>query len=207
MALPLGKTQAQEAALWLRQHFEGQINEMIAGTPWSIELVCAIACQETAQRWIRWIDNYDAETILARCVFDASGEPEFPTAVRSAFPKNRDVFRAHYGNEFLQMLIDEGNKQRAMPQPGYPNGYRAATYLYKGYGIFQYDLQHITTDRQFFEQKQWYHMTYCLQRLVDELNRKARLSNNLHGIVKAYNGAGTRAENYANNVMQFVEWV
>ena len=193
------------AANWLKENFEAQIKERIAGTPYDVDLVCAIALQETAIKWIYWIDNYPPEIILQRCVFDASGD--YPGTVRFAFPKNKTAFQQVYGAKITDDLIAEGNKQRAMPQHDAPKGYSAADYLYKGYGIFQYDLQHIKTDAEFFLFKQWYNFSDCMQRLVDELNAKAGINDNLHNIVKAYNGSGKAAEDYANNVMMFKEWV
>lgn len=207
MGLPINKPQAQRVSAWLKRNYSTQIQKAIEGTEWSFDLVAAITCQETAYKWLHWIDDYPADIVLARCVFDASGEPEFPASPRGAFPKNRDMFKAKYGEAFLKLLVDEGNKQRAMPQPDAPHGYKPSHLLYKGYGIFQYDLQHVVKDRAFFEQKQWYSIDECAKRLVSELNAKAKLVGRIREIVKAYNGAGQRAENYANNVMQFAEWV
>lgn len=201
MSLPLNKTQAKEAAFWMRQHFDAQIREVVAGTPWNVELIIAIACQETAYKWLHWIKDYSPEVILARCVFDTSGEPEFPDAPRSAFPKTRFDFVERYGTDFLKMLVEESNKTRRM------QGWHDAPYLCRGYGIFQYDLQHVLTDREWFEQKRWYSLSECLVKLVAELNVKAQAKSTLHDIVKAYNGAGQRAETYANNVLTFANWV
>ena len=103
---------------------------------------------------------------------------DFPDTVRDAFPVNKAALEAQYGNELTQMLIDEGNKMRAMPQPGFPHGYQAADYLYKGYGIFQYDLQYIQTDNAFFTGKLWYSIDYCIDRLIKELNEKWSLHPN-----------------------------
>jgi hypothetical protein len=194
--LPISVEQAKKASSWLIHNFENQIREHIAGTLLDVHLVCAIACKETAYKWIHWIDTYDANTILARCVFDSSGEPEFPGATRSAFPKNRIVFAQKYGSELLKLLVEESNKTRRM------QGWHDAPYLYKGYGIFQYDLQNIVTDETFFRNKLWYNMSDCMQRLVMEINSKTRLASNLHSILKAYNGAGEKAEKYANQVIE-----
>jgi hypothetical protein len=205
MNLPVSKENAVIASNWLKQHFEPQIKEAVYNTPWTVDLVCAIACQETAYKWLLWIHNYEPLTILQCCVFDASGD--YPGRPRFAFPKNRADFEKKYNADVSHMLIAEGNKQRAMPQNDAPKGYSAAEYLYKGYGIFQYDLQNIQTDPEFFLFKKWYNMSDCLQRLIDELNAKAKVASNLHGIVKAYNGSGKAAEDYADNVLQFKEWI
>jgi hypothetical protein len=165
-SLPVSEAQAKEAAYWLKHNFEDQIREQIAGTFLNVPLVCAIACKETADKWINWINQYDPATILARCVFDASGELEFKGFLRSAFPKNRIVFAQKYGSELLKSLVEESNKTRRM------QGWHDAPYLYKGYGIFQYDLQNIVTDEAFFRNKLGYNMSDCLYRLVSEMNEK-----------------------------------
>jgi hypothetical protein len=198
-SLPISEAQAKEAAYWLKHNFEDQIREQIRGTFLNVPLICAIICKETAYKWIHWIDTYDANTILARCVFDASGEPEFKGSPRSAFPKNRIVFAQKYGSELLKTLVEESNKTRRM------QGWHDAPYLYKGYGIFQYDLQNIVTDESFFRNKLWYNMSDCLNRLVMEMNEKARIKSNIYGIIKAYNGAGSKAEMYANDVIHYYD--
>jgi hypothetical protein len=205
MSLPLSQLQCMRASNWLKQNFEAQIKEMVYGTPWTVELTCAIFCQETASKVLYWIDEYEPLEILKCCVFDASGD--FPGTVRFAFPKNKTEFEKKYGSILTNMLIDEANKQRSMPQHDAPRGYMVADYLYKGYGIFQYDLQHIAEDPEYFVLKKWYNMSDCMQKLVEQLNAKAMLIDNLHGIVKAYNGSGSAAEEYANNVMQFKNWI
>lgn len=203
-SLPVSLNAAQMAKKWLLEHFEANITAAIEGTNFSVNLICAIACQETAQRWLLWVHKYDHQTILQRCVFDASGD--FPNTSRSAFPKNAAAFHDKYGDEFTDMLISEGNKMRAMPQPGNPDGYSSSHYLYKGYGIFQYDLQAVVNDEVFFRNKLWYNIDECCKRAVSELKSKQKkVGNDTWAIVKAYNGAGQAAENYSNNVKQFYE--
>jgi len=199
--LPLSKTQAIKAHEWLQSNFKDDIQNAIKETDYSPELVSAIFCQETAQRVILWVDKYDAATILERCIFDASGD--FPNTTRNAFPKNAAAFHDKYGDDFTDMLISEANKMRKMPQPGNPNGYSDSHYLYKGYGLFQYDLQHVTVDETFFRNKLWYSFDECLKRLITILNSKKK--QDLWATVKAYNGAGQNASNYADNVFKFID--
>lgn len=193
--------QAVKAASWIKQHFGAAIETVLHGTAYDINLVLAIAAQETAYRWLLWIDKYSVDTILSRCIGDASGD--FHGTHRSAFPKNAGEFHDRYGDSFTDMLISEGNKMRAMPQPDEPNGYHPWHFLYKGYGIFQYDLQNVLTDEDFFRNKLWFYFDECLKRLISELNEKAKKHSDLFSIVKAYNGSGAKAEMYSKNVMEF----
>jgi len=204
--MPLSQSNCIKCVAWMRQNFETKVIAAVENTPFEKELIYAIACQETAQRWALWIDGFDAATVLQKCVFDASGD--FPDTSRSAFPRNKAELVAEFGNEITQMLIDEGNKMRAMPQPGNPHGYGPAGYLYKGYGIFQYDLQFIKEDKKFFVEKQWYSIDECLARAIKELASKwSKHPDDLFHTVKAYNGGGDRAEQYAWRVSQFYTWI
>lgn len=200
--LPLTEANTIRAAKWLKENFGELIDEYTHGTPYDFKTIAAIFCQETAQRVLLWIDKYDPQIILQRCVFDATGD--YPGTFRYAFPRNRaDLEASKFGKDTATMLVEEANKQRVMPQPGYPNGYRPASYLYKGYGIFQYDLQNIQTDPDFFLQKKWYNMSDCLQKLIEILNGKINSPVILKQILAAYNGSGIAAASYGNNVMQF----
>lgn len=204
--MPLSPGNCLKAATWMKDNFEDKIAAAVEGTPFDKELIYAITCQETAQRWLLWVNDFDAETILQRSVFDASGD--FPDTSRSAFPKNKAEMIAAFGNELTQMLVDEANKMRAMPQPGVPGGFKPAGYLYKGYGLFQYDLQHIKTDKSFFADKGWYSIDECVKRVIKELKLKnSSNANDMFNTVRAYNGSGSKAVDYANKVSQFYTWI
>lgn len=145
MALPITKAQAKTAARWMKDNFKDAMVAAVAGTPFSIDHICGIACQETAYLWLNWIDDMTPAEVLARCVGDASGDA--PGTSRNPFPKNTAAFIERYGNEFAQILIEEANKSRAL------RGYSPRQWVYKGYGIYQYDLQHVLTNEAFFREK------------------------------------------------------
>jgi hypothetical protein len=96
----------------MKSNFIHPIEEAVSGTPFSTDLICAIACQETAYFWLSFIKNLTVDGVLARCVLDASGD--YPNTRRSAFPKNTQAFQARYGETFTQMLIEEANKTRQL---------------------------------------------------------------------------------------------
>jgi hypothetical protein len=183
----------------MNHHFGIKCEAAVSATPFTKELLYAIACQETAIYFTRWINDHTPEEVLGRCVFDASGDAN---GTRGAFPKNTAAFIAKYGQQLADELIEEANKTRAL------RGWGPKRWVYAGYGIFQYDLQHILTDEVFFRQKMWYHIDACLNRVIKELQTKWKAHpNDLFNTVKAYNGSGSRAENYANHVLQFLSWI
>lgn len=197
--LPLSRSKCLLTADWLEFHYGNDFAAITEVTPFTKELLYAIACQETAIYFYDWTKDHTKEEVLGRCVFDASGDAN---GTRKAFPKNTSAFIERYGQDLADMLIAEANKTRAM------RGFGPKQWVYAGYGLFQYDLQHILTDEVFFREKRWYKMEHCLEKVMKELRSKwAAHPNDLFHTVKAYNGSGSRAENYANNVLQFLDWI
>jgi hypothetical protein len=198
-SLPISKSAAVKSCQWLLDHFGDQLRAATDNKAYKVKHLCAIACQETAYKWFNWIGEHDVDTIVARCVFDASGD--YPGTDRSAFPKNTAAFRQEYGNSFTDMLIEEANLARRM------QGYGDKQWVYKGYGIFQYDLQYVRPDEAFFRQKKWYDFSECLQRCCKELDSKLAASHgDLWQAIKKYNGSGPRAEQYMQNVKIFTTY-
>jgi hypothetical protein len=110
------------------------------------------------------------------------------------------AFHQRYGDAFTQDLIGEANQTRAL------RGLPAASWVYKGYGIFQYDLQYVGADTAFFQQKQWGEFQACLDRALSELKTKYAHYKDLRTTVRAYNGSGPSAEAYADDVMTLLAW-
>jgi hypothetical protein len=196
---PLNASQVRRVREWMAGHFGPAIEAAVVNTPLDADLVYAIACQETAWVWQAWIDRLPAEQILARCVFDSSGDS--PGTRRDVFPENTAAFRSRFGDALTQMLIEDANATRRL------RGFDDAPWVYKGYGIFQYDLQNIITDPGFFQDRQWGTFAACLERFMREMHSKLEAANgNVVEAVQRYNGAGKAAEVYAANVMQMREW-
>ncbi len=138
------------------------------------------------------------EEVLGYCVFDASGDAA--DTRRTAFPANTAAFRKAYGDAITNMLIAEANASRLLRDLPW------VEWVYKGYGIFQYDLQHIKTDETFFTARQWYDFDQCMDRLLVELNLKMQSHHNdLALAIVAYNGSGTRAEQYGRHVSELMQ--
>jgi metacaspase-1 len=199
MALPLTEAQTRKATRWLAAHFGDSMRRAIVGTPFGLDLICGIACKETASMWLGFVDRgLTPGDILGRAIGDASGD--FPNTSRLAFPSDTPTFRREFGDEFADMLIAEANASRSLRNMG------PKPWVYKGYGIFQYDLQHVRDDTAFFRDKQWYALDECLERVVGELQRKFQRTGELWAAVKAYNGSGPRADAYRDDVKVLAGW-
>lgn len=208
--LPVSESQARKVTRWLMQHFGTQLRTAGAGTVFGPDILCAIVCQETAYFWLPLLEKLQtqppyqnnpgalADLLVARCVLDASGD--YPGTSRSAFPRNTAAFLERYGSSFTNMLIGEANETRRL------RGYGDKQWVYKGYGIFQNDLQAVVDDEDFFRERRWHDFDRCLNRCVEELKEKYRVTNDLWEAVRAYNGSGPAARKYRDNVKQFAVW-
>lgn len=188
------RDRAQGVTSWMLTNFRSQLTDAVRSTPFGVPLLCAIAYREAGIYWLPLTPYKSATEILGLCVYDASGD--VAGAPRSAFPINTAQFRLAYGDDFTAMLIDETNKARAA------RGLTHAAMVYKGYGIFQYDLQNVRTDETFFRSRLWYSFGECVARVVSELKRKYERTGDIEQAVRAYNGSGPSAEQYARDVMR-----
>lgn len=196
-----GRTERDDAhgvTRWLIGNFRSELTDAVRSTPFTVPLLCAVACREAGIYWLPLTPNRSAAEILGLCIYDASGD--VANAPRRVFPTNTAEFRLAYGDAFTNMLIAETNKARAA------RGYAPASMVYKGYGIFQYDLQYVRPDEAFFREKQWYSFRACVERAVSELTAKYQITGDIREAVRAYNGSGPRAEQYARDVMRLLPY-
>src|SRR4051812_38253823 len=78
------KDLAQGVSRWMVTNFGQPLEEAVRGTPFTIPLLCAIACREAGAYWLPLTPHKPPAEILGLCVYDASGD--VPGAPRSAFP-------------------------------------------------------------------------------------------------------------------------
>lgn len=196
MDLPMNGDDSQELARWIKTNYGQQISGVLASSPFTLDIACAITCQESGIYLLPFTKRFAPDEALELCVFDASGDADGTS--RGAFPRNTAEFRAQYDDDFTSMLIGEANKARAARK------LPPMQWVYKGYGLFQYDLQNVKTDEVFFRQKLWGRFDECLKRLLVVLMRKYAATNDVMQSIRAYNGSGQRADNYLANVQQFI---
>ena len=155
----------RDAIAWFKTTFGDKLEEVVAGTPFSADMLTAIANQETGYIWSVLAEkNLSLPRILELCVgdtIDAPGRSEFPTSKAQlvAAPRGQEMFRIA-----RQALVD-----MAQYIPSYTKVVRNPDKFCHGYGIFQYDLQFFKDDPAFFLEKKWCDIAVCIGKVIVEL--------------------------------------
>ena len=93
---------------WFKKQFGARIEAAVAGTPITLDLMAALACQETGEMWpVLRLKNMSETEILSLCVGDTLDEAQG----RSAFPRTKAALVAKpRGQEMFeiahQALVD-----------------------------------------------------------------------------------------------------
>ena len=106
---------------WFKTQFQARIAPALAGTPLTVDLLTAIACQETGEVWpLLRRKNLDEPTLLSLCVGDTldadKGRRAFPRtrADLIAFPQGEAMFAlAHQA--LVRPIQQHGGQRRVRP--------------------------------------------------------------------------------------------
>jgi hypothetical protein len=155
----------KESITWFGNIFGPALEKAVDGTPFSVEMLTAIAYQETGYIWSVLVDKQlSLQKILELCVGDTIDAPS-----RSEFPRSKgELIAAPHGQEMFriarQALVD-----MAQYIAGYDKVVRNPAKFCHGYGIFQYDLQFFKHDPAFFLEKKWCDIAACISKFIIEL--------------------------------------
>jgi Bacterial SH3 domain len=163
-------TKIVKAISWFKAQFRSAIKDEILGTPFSLDMLTAIALQETYYVWGNIYQDLSVEEVLKVCVGDTLDAPN-----RSAFPKNKAaLLSVENGDEMFEIARD-ALASVANHIPAYRSVFQGSPNKFcHGFGIFQYDIQFFRTDTNFFLQKRWYMFDNCLKHCVKELKAALR---------------------------------
>ncbi len=173
----------RDAISWFKQHFQNDINTATAGTPYTLDMLTAIACQETGYIWDILRRRLSVEKVLELCVGDSLDyNPQNPSKSRSAtaFPKNKADLLTRADGAAMFAIARQALEEMSQYVPGYSGAVSNPNKFCHGFGIFQYDIQFFKDDPQYFLQKRWASFGACLQVLLEEL-RSAQKSARLAG--------------------------
>jgi hypothetical protein len=149
---------------WFKNSFRNPINTALQGTPFSLDLLTAIAVQETFEVWGSIHARLGVDDVLKLCVGDTLDAPN-----RSAFPKNKAALvGVPKGNEMFA-IAREALESLAAYNQAYKHVAQNPDKFCHGFGIFQYDIQFFPDNPVFFLQKRWYVFDDCLAHCMGEL--------------------------------------
>src|SRR5688572_21732030 len=103
---------------WFKDNFHADIEAAIANKPFTLDLLVAIACQETGHIWSKLRKETPAMSvaqILELCVGDTLDAPN-----RGAFPKNKAALLAKPKGDQMFAVAREALVKMAAHIPGFP---------------------------------------------------------------------------------------
>jgi hypothetical protein len=150
---------------WFKDTFHLEIGAALAGTPFSLDMLAAIAAQETGHIWGTLRDQLSLPELLEICVGDTLDADKG----RSAFPRTKaDLVAVPRGEDMFRIAHDALVKMAAHV-PGFTAAAGRPNKFCHGYGIFQYDLQFFKKDPDYFLEKQWRSFAASLAKCIEEL--------------------------------------
>ncbi len=159
-----------DAIRWFKSQFHGQIEAAVQGTPFTLDLVTAIACQETGHIWNILRNKVDTAGVLALCVGDTLDADKG----RRAFPKTRAELLAKANGQAMFDIARAGLVDMAKHVPGFKGAVSNPNKFCHGFGIFQYDLQFFLRDPDYFLQKRYADFGASLGKAIEELTSKQK---------------------------------
>jgi hypothetical protein len=158
---------------WFKQQFQSRIEPAIDGTPFTLDLITALACQETGEIWpiLRHTDM-SVDRILELCVGDTK-DAHSKNDPRHIFPATKEELEsAPNGHEMFvlahQLLVD-----MAQFVDSYSGAASVPSKFCHGFGIFQFDIQFFRHEPDYFLQRQYANFDTCLQKCLGELRTQA----------------------------------
>lgn len=152
--------------LWFKTQFETPVREAVAGTPLSVDLLTAIACQETGSLWgAMRRKGLPLERIVALCVGDTLDADKG----RAAFPRTRAELEAAPRGKEMFAIARQALLDMAEHVPGYAAVAKQPSKFCHGFGVFQLDLQFFRVEPDYFLNREYEGFDHTLARCVREL--------------------------------------
>lgn len=152
--------------LWFKTQFEAPIQAAIAGTPLSVDLVTAIACQETGHIWAGLRrKGLPVDRIVALCVGDTLDADNG----RAAFPRTRAELEAAPRGKEMFAIARQALLDMAREVPGYAAVAKRPSKFCHGFGVYQLDLQFFRVEPEYFLDRDYEKLELTLGRCVREL--------------------------------------
>jgi hypothetical protein len=156
---------------WFKQNFHTEVEAAIAGTTFDVDMIVAIACQETGDVWpILRKKPLTVQQVVALCVGDTLDADRG----RSAFPKTKADLMAKPNGPAMFAIARQALLDMAQHVPGFQSAIANPNKFCHGYGVFQFDLQFFLTDPDYFLQKKYEQFSETLRKCLEELRTAAK---------------------------------
>jgi hypothetical protein len=158
---------------WFKENFHAEVERAIAGTPFTLDLLVALACQETGDVWpiLRRKPQLTLDRILVLCVGDTI-DFRPPNGGRKAFPRNKAALLAVPRGDEMFAIARQALVEMGQFIPGFPVS--NPNKFCRGFGMFQLDLQFFKEDPDYFLEKRYEKFSETLRRCIGELTDKAK---------------------------------
>jgi len=156
---------------WFKGNFGTRVLEAVRGTPFTLDLIAAIAYQETGKEIWGPLSRrgLPVEQILKLCTGDTL---DFPKR-ESAWPKNRAELEAHPKGAQMFAIARSALAAMAAKISAYQPVLTNQNKFCHGYGIFQYDIQFFrNVDPDYFLNRDYEVFEKSLGKCLSELKAK-----------------------------------
>lgn len=170
-------TSVEKHIAWFKESMGPKVSEAVKNTPFDLDLLAAIAYQETGYVWSRMIGKIPLNEILMNCVGDTIDSPK-----RSAFPKNKAALLAAPNGDKMFTVARDALKRIGEWDATYKSIFNKKPDKFcHGYGMFQYDLQFFKTNPDYFLTKGWGDVDKIIALAVQELKAAQKRIPSLKG--------------------------
>jgi hypothetical protein len=159
---------------WFKQQFRAQIEPALTGLPFDLDMLVALACQETGEVWpILRKKHLTLDRLVALCVGDTI-DYRGPNRGRQAFPRTKDALVAAPNGQLMFEIARQALVDMAAYIPGYQDSVANPKKFCHGFGVFQRDLQFFKDDPDYFLERRYENFASTLTHCLDELRRGLR---------------------------------
>jgi hypothetical protein len=154
--------------LWFKQNFQNDIQQAIAGTPFTLDFMVATACQETGDVWpVLRKKSLSVDQVVALCNGDTLDRPR-------TFPTNKADLLSKPNGQAMFDIARQALLDLAQQIPAFRGAAGNPNKFCHGFGVFQYDLQFFKTYPDYFLQKDYEKFSGTLGKALTELKAAAK---------------------------------
>jgi hypothetical protein len=153
--------------LWFKTHFAAEIDQAVQGSVFDVDMLTAIACQETGSLWgvMRHEPGLTPVRIAALCCGDTLDADKG----RGAFPRTKAELLAVPKGPQMFAIARQALLDMADHVPGFGFARTNTRKFAHGYGVFQFDLQFFLEKPSYFLNKEYEIFGNSLARALGEL--------------------------------------